>query len=114
MLQIQRISAYPYQKQTIVLDNGELLSITIYFRPIQSGWFFNELTYRDFVLQGLRITNQPNMLYQWKNKLPFGLGCFSTANREPSLQQDFSTGNSKLYILTEAEVDAYTTFLQGG
>ena len=67
-----------------------------------------------FTLNGLRITNSPNMLNQWKNILPFGLACFSTANREPSLQQDFASGNSVLYVLTQAEVTQYSEFLALG
>ncbi len=111
---IQRISANPYQKQTLVLDDGTSFDITMYFRPMQFGWFINNLAYGDFVLNGLRITNSPNMLNQFRNLIPFGLGCFSAANREPSLQQDFFSGASKLYILTQAEIDEYAEFLRLG
>lgn len=96
-----------------MLEDGNTIGLTIYFRPIQYGWYINELTYNDFTLRGIRICNSPNMLYQWKNKLPFGMACFSTGNREPQLQDDFLTGASKLYILTEAEVAEYTEYLRG-
>jgi hypothetical protein len=114
MYLVSRIAAVPYQKQTLTLQDGSALTLTLYFRPLQFGWFINELTYRDFVLKGLRITNSPNMLNQWRNLIPFGLACFSTANREPSLVQDFSTKASKLYILTEAEVAEYAEYLKLG
>lgn len=112
MLLIQQVTSNPLQKQTLVLPDGSSLSLVIYFRPLQQGWFINNLTYGTFVLNGLRITNSPNMLNQWRSLLPFGLACFSTANREPSLSQDFSSGASSLYILTQAEVDQYTEFLE--
>ncbi len=114
MLLIQGISALPLQRQNLALQDGTIVSLEIYFRPQQLGWFINELVYGDFILRGVRITNSPNMLNQFRNQVPFGLGCFSAANREPSQAQDFSSGASKLYILTETEVDAYTEFLTLG
>lgn len=81
---------------------------------MQFGWFFTNITYGSFVLNGLRITNLPNMLFQFQNKIPFGLACFSKANREPSLQDDFVSGNSKLYILTQAECEEYDTYVRLG
>lgn len=110
---IQQITNDPFQTQDLVLPDGSVLSLTIYFRPLQYGWFISNLTYGDFVINGLRISNSPNMLYQWRNQIPFGLACFSTDNREPSLQDDFSTGASQLFILTEAEVNSYAEFLSG-
>jgi hypothetical protein len=114
MFQIQKITTNPYQKQTLILDNGLDLSITLYFAPMQFGWFIRELLYPDFELRGIRVTNSPNILNQWRNLIPFGLACFSTANREPSLQDDFVSGASKLYILSEEEVQEYAEYLTGG
>lgn len=54
------------------------------------------------------------MLLQFKNQIPFGIACYSTNNREPSLQEDFSSGTSQLFILDQAEVKEYFTFLQTG
>lgn len=114
MLLINQITSDPLQQQNLVLSDGTQVLIQLYFRPLQFGWFINVLSYGDFKLQGLRITNSPNMLYQWRNKLPFGLACFTTNLREPSQQDDFSSGASKLYLLTEAEVNEYTEFLTHG
>ncbi len=114
MLRIQQVTSNPLQRQTLVLEDGTTLTLTLYFRPMQYGWFVERLEYGTFVLNGLRITNSPNMLIQFRNQIPFGLGCFSTANREPSQQQDFSSGASRLYILTQAEVADYMEFLSLG
>lgn len=114
MLLIQQITNDPLQQQTLVLADGTQLLIQLYFRPMQYGWFFNQITYGAFQLQGLRITNNPNMLLQWRNLIPFGLACYSTAMREPSQQDDFASGASKLYLLSAAEVVQYTEFLQHG
>lgn len=114
MLLINQITANALQRQTLVIATGEQFTMTMYFRPQQQGWFINELVFNGFVLRGMRITNSPNMLNQWRNVLPFGLGCFSAGNREPSQQQDFSSGASKLYVLTQAEVKQYAEFLANG
>ena len=111
---INRVTAAPLQTQTLILDDGTPFTMTLYFRPNQQGWFINSLTYLDFALRGLRVCSSPNMLYQWSNRLPFGLACITTLGREPSLQQDFLTGNFKLYVLTQAEVTEYVEFLRGG
>ena len=114
MYLIQQITSNPLQKQTLVLQDGTSVTLIMYFRPLQTGWFINEITRGDFTLYGLRITNSPNMLNQFRNQIPFGLACFSTANREPSQQQDFLSGASKLYILEQDEVDEYAEFLRLG
>lgn len=114
MFLIQRVSAAPLQSQSLVLEDGSVFSMTMYFRPIQQGWFLNELVYGDFVLRGLRIVNSPNMLHQFRNQLPFGLACFSINDREPQLLEDFSSGNSKLYVLSSDEVKEYAEYLANG
>jgi hypothetical protein len=111
MLRIQQLSSDPYQRQTLLLPDGSELVITMKFVPMQYGWFFESIVWNDFTLYGLRISNQPNMLHQWKNILPFGLACFSKQSREPSLQDDFFSGASTLYVLTEEEVSGYTEYL---
>lgn len=112
MLRITQITRDSLQKQTLVLPDGSSFTMTMYFMPLQQGWYIRELTYGDFRLTNLRITVGPNMLYQWKNKIPFGLACTSIGQREPSLQDDFVSENCKLYVLTEEEVDAFQEFLE--
>jgi hypothetical protein len=111
---IQNITSQPLQEQTLILTTGSPLLLQLYYRPVQQGWFINTLTYLTFTLNGMRVTNQLNMLRQWKNILPFGLACISASNREPSLIADFSSGASNLYILSAAEVQEYEALLNGG
>lgn len=114
MRQILRITNYALQQHQLILDDGSVVSLELYYRPNQQGWFFNFITYLDFTLNSIRITNNPNLLYQWRNKLPFGIACFSTANREPMLQNDFLSETSKLYLLNADDVEEYAEFLTGG
>lgn len=113
MFKIQQVTNDTFQKQVLILGDGTQLTMFIYFRPQQFGWFISELSYQGFILQGLRITNSPNFLHQFRNKIPFGMACFSTSNREPTQQDDFSSGQSILYILSAAEVAEYTRYLSG-
>ncbi len=108
MYLVEKVTTNPLQKHTVVLPGGLFLNFEIYFRPMQYGWFFNSISYQDFEVKGLRITNNPNMLYQFQNLIPFGIGCFSNAGREPSLQEDFASGASRIYVLDEAEVLEYS------
>lgn len=114
MYSIPKITDAPLQTMSLILPSGDIVGLTIYFIPMQYGWFITELTYKDFTLNGLRITNNPNMLYPWKNILPFGLACFSFSDREPSQQEDFLSKASSLYILTSDEVEEYAEFISRG
>jgi hypothetical protein len=113
MFQIQNLTDDTRQKQTLVLPDGTQIQISIYFVPLQLGWFITKLQYGDFVLTGFRIFNSPNMLHQYRNILPFGLACLSTAQREPSQQQDFSSGASKLFVIDQSEVAYYAQVVSG-
>lgn len=110
---IQQVTNDTLQKQTLTLKDGTTFTIVLYFVPMQYGWFIQKLTYKTFELNNVRVTNSPNMLYQFRNQIPFGIACFSKDDREPSQQNDFSTGASKLYVLTQDDVTAYTRTLSG-
>jgi len=114
MYLIQNITSAPLQNMTLILPNGNPVELEIYFIPMQYGWFITRLIYQEFTLNGLRITNSPNFLYQFKNKIPFGMGCYSTQNREPSQAQDFSSGANQLFLLNNSEVEQMTEYLQNG
>lgn len=114
MLLIPNISSYPLQTQTVIIEDGSSFTFTMYYVPLQYGWYITNLYYGDFVLNGLRITNHPNLLYQYQNVIPFGLGCYTDQNREPTQQQDFESGASGLYLLSKAEMNEYEDFVKGG
>ena len=114
MLLITQVSSNPLQERTFLLGDGSQFTFSLYFVPLQAGWFIPQLVYGDFTINGLRISNSPNMLHQFRNQLPFGLACYSDANREPALQEDFSSNASRLYVLTADEVQEYQGYLTGG
>lgn len=114
MYLIQQVTADAYQKQNLILPDGTQVLFTLNFYPMQYGWFVPQLTYKNFQLQGLRITNSPNMLNQFRNQIPFGLACFTQADREPTQQEDFVSGASQLYILSADECAQYAELLSRG
>ena len=98
----------------LLLPDSTTVSVTLYFAPQQFGWFFTNITYNTFVLNYLRVVNSPNMLLQFQNQIPFGLACYSTNNREPSQQTDFSSNASVLYLLDQTDMAEVYSFLQSG
>ncbi len=113
MLLIKEITEDPRQKHTLILPDGSQFAMSLEFKPLQLGWFVTNFTYGDFIINNFRIVTLPNMLRQWKNRLRFGLGCFTNDTSEPTQIQDFSSGRAKLYVLTAEEVDQYEEFLRG-
>lgn len=111
MNKINQITNASRQRQSVPLEDGTFFEISVYFMPMQLGWFIEELIYGDFVLHGFRICNSPNLLRQFRNKIPFGLACFSIDDREPSLQDDFISEASTLYVLSSTEVQQYEDYL---
>src|SRR5574343_1012211 len=107
----KQITNAPYQIQTFVLPDNSQLYVEMRFVPLQYGWFFQKLVYKDFEIEQMRICTSPNMLFQYRNLLPFGLACITTDSGEPKLQDDFLSKYAQLYILTAEEVDAYSAFL---
>lgn len=113
MYKVNQITDDPLQSQRLVLPDGTTIALTLYYIQQQLGWFFRSFSYGDFVISGMRITNSPNMLHQYRNLIPFGMACYSKNDREPTQIGDFSSGASVLYVLTAAEVAGYTAFLNG-
>lgn len=111
MNKINQITSDPRQKQTVPLDDGTTFEISIYFMPMQYGWYIEELTYGEFSVRAIRITNNFNILHQFRNIIPFGLACLSKEEREPTQQEDFTSGASNLYVLNQTEVQEYGEYL---
>lgn len=114
MYKIQQITADPSQQQTLVLPNGAQIAFAMQYLPGQQAWAANVTYGSSFGLNGILLVNNPNLLQQWSNLIPFGMACFSSGAREPSQIQDFQSGYSALYILSAEDVVAYEEALQAG
>lgn len=113
MYKVQQITANASQKQNLVLPDGTQISLSMQFLPLQQSWVAN-LSYNTFALNGFAVVNNPNLLHQWHNLLPFGLGCFSSGTREPSQIGDFFSGYASLYVLSASDVASYSNLLLSG
>lgn len=113
MLDVKQVTSDFLQTQTVILTDGTFFKFTMNYKPLQYGWFITELTYGDFVLQGLRICVSPNFLYQFRNQIPFGVACFTKDGNEPTQQEDFSSGYAKMYVLEPADMAQLAEFFGG-
>ena len=95
----------------LIPDTEFSFDLNLYYIPMQYSWLIKKITFNDFSVNNLLITNSNNILHQWRNKFPFGIACYSEENREPQFQDDFLTDQSKLMLLSEEEKEAYTRSL---
>ena len=106
------IRATGQQKFLTSADNGDIIEIILYFQSRTNTWKM-DVSCNDFDLKGLRIYHLPNILNQYENIIPFGIGVIIDDGGEPFLINDFSTGRVQLAILTPDEVDAVDAFYVG-
>lgn len=105
------ITDNPAQTFTIPLQDGTVVSMFLYYIPNQMGWFYNlswpgNTTVSGITINGRRVVTSPNMLRQYKNEIPFGLGCTTADNKEPFNQNCFLTQYAILFLLDSAAVNA--------
>lgn len=98
------------QKLAAVLDDGSRVTVWIYFRPQQDGWFIDVVwpgaigNPVPFSCYGRRLVAHPNILRQYADVLPFGLGCFTDEGLDPSTQGAFVDGGAHLVLLDAEDV----------
>lgn len=114
MYLINGVTSAARQIQTLILPNDKKLVMELSYKPMQTGWFVS-LSYDGGVweVKNVRIVTSPNILNQFQNLIPFGLGCFVEGGQEPLLQQDFLSARAKLYILDRTEVELFGDVLSG-
>ena len=106
------IRATGQQKLQTSSDNGDVINITLYFNPASQIWKM-DIVCGDFELNGQRVYNFLNLLSQYKNIIPFGIGVIVSGGGEPFLVNDFSSGRVQMTILTTAEVTEIEDFYKG-
>lgn len=104
MIEFTEITSEPNQNLTLIGENGENIEFNLRYMPSQESWFCS-FTYEDFTINGLRVVNSPNFIRNFKNILPFGIGCTLVDKSDPYFIDDFSTGRAKLVLLTSDEVE---------
>ena len=109
---ISGINNTPSQIISIAIPDGTTATMTLSYRPNQSGWYFN-LSWNGqspaFVINSMRVTTFPNILNQFRTLFSFGIACVTTNGYEPLNSNDFQNGYANLYLLTPSEVEEINT-----
>ena len=102
---ITSITSSPNQFHELVLDDNKSAKFTLRYYPRMFSWFF-DIEYEDVVINNVKVVLHPNILRQFKSKLPFGLSVYveNGSPVEPFQITDFQTGRVYLAILNSDEV----------
>ena len=106
------IMATGQQRLSTMAYNGDVIEMTLYFQSRTGSWKI-DVSCDDFIVKGLRVSHVPNILSQYKNIIPFGIGVVITDGGEPFLINDFSTGRVELAILSPDEVNSIEDLYAG-
>jgi hypothetical protein len=104
---VQGLTDSPNQVQPILVPDGSTLTMTLYYRPQQKGWFL-DLSWNgqtpSWQNLGMRLITGPNILRQYKNQLPFGLAVHTTDLADPAGQEDLEDGYCTIILLNAEDV----------
>ena len=102
MIEITDIDDNYYQQFQYVVTGYDTAFFSLYFKPRQFTWFY-DLKFANFEVLGERLAVSPNLLRQFKNRIPFGVAIFGPELVDPYSVDAFLKG-WKFYILTQTEV----------
>lgn len=102
---ITSLTQSPNQFHELVLENNKTAKFTLRYYSRMLSWFF-DIEYEDVIINNVKVVLHPNILRQFKNKLPFGLIIYTENGSpvEPFQISDFQTGRVRLGILNSDEV----------
>ena len=103
MKAITGISDSPNQTLAFTLDDGSRVSMTLRYVAQQACWFY-DLTWGAFTVQGNIIVCGPNILRQYREIIPFGIGVATASNVEVLNVTDFTDGTADLELLDQTDV----------
>lgn len=100
---LNKIDAKAYQRFFLTGNVGQRITLTLRYMPTQEAWFM-DVEYEDFKLNGIKVTNSPNILRKYRNKIPFGFLCIVSDGLEPFFIDDFVNRRVDLYLLNAEDV----------
>lgn len=104
---ITGITSEPIQSISIPLPDGSSFTLRLEFSPQQLGWFYDILystRTTAFECNGRRLVTSPNILRQFQNIIPFGIGVITQGSVEPTTQTTFSDQIVTLLLLDTADM----------
>ena len=86
---------------------GATIELSLNFHSAASEWFFN-LTFGDIEINGMKLYNSLNVLWEYEKILTFGMAVIVSDGGEPFLINDLSGGRVQIAILTDDEAEEVT------
>lgn len=103
MLYINKITNAPSQKMNLTGLPNITIEMSLRFMPRVQKWIMG-VSWSDFSVQGIAVVTSLNMLNQFRNKIPFGITCYTSSGLDPFSVDDFVAQSSNLYLLDAADV----------
>lgn len=102
---ITSLTSSPNQFHELVLEDNKIAKLTLRYYPRMFGWFC-DIEFQDIVINNMKLVLHPNILRQFKSKLPFGLAIYvdNGSPVEPFQITDFQTRRVNMAILNEDEI----------
>lgn len=102
---ITSLTSSPNQLNELVLDNNKSAIFRLRYYPRMLSWFF-DISYEKISINNVKVVLHPNILRQFKTRLPFGMMIYTDnlSPVEPFQITDFQTGRVKIAILNDSEV----------
>ena len=113
MYLISGITNSPIQSLTVPIPNLASANLTLNFRATQQMWFW-DLSWGNFSVQGNALVNTPNLLRQWSELLPFGIGCSTQDGLDPTGQDTLNSGLTQLFLLEARDLPILAQTLYPG
>lgn len=101
-----------YQSVSFITNEGEKVTLTLRFIPSQQTWFL-DVESSSLTTRGLALATFKNILYQFKNKITWGLYVWSIDGFDPFKIDDFSSKRVCLAVLEDLENAVIEEFLNG-
>ncbi len=112
MQKITNLADEADQITNIVLGDGSVVSFEFIYRPTIERWSFSFL-HPNLEVDGMILCAGPNILRDYRNIIPFGLGCYTTDGADPFYIEDFTSGRVTLFVLDVSEVYFFETSVYG-
>jgi len=107
MKQLLNLSDAAFQSTSVALGDGSSLDLFFRYRPAVQRWSM-DVAWGTFAAKGIIVTAHPNIMRQWRNVVPFGIGFISSDGADPFMLSDFLLGRVKVFVMDDSagEVDA--------
>lgn len=100
MIELTEITDFPKQRLIVVLENNETFELILEYSENTEAWYM-DVIYGELQIKGKKVTKHPNLLRQFRNNIPFGIGI----DEEPYFLKDFLEKRVTFNILNEEEVE---------